>query len=172
MMCHRPTPAPPRCVSITSTRAPLPRLCDRRWYLLIGKHGLINRIPVDQCRIAVCKACIEQPQKQPLCPLVVIRIACSDLACIVTTVRHAVSDVSINNLCWLAPAAWHVLQHPSRMWLISFAVAASWLQCCYESKSLDRLDEQLLRSLLEDQMHPNPLDAVCVPLACCNVIHC
>src|SRR5580700_6513498 len=48
-------------------------------HLLVGKHGLIHRIPVHDPRLAVGDAPLAHAQKQPLVPAVVLGIAARDL---------------------------------------------------------------------------------------------
>ncbi len=49
-------------------------------HLLVGEHRLVDRIPVDDLRLAVGDALVEHPQEQPLVPPVVGGIAGGDLA--------------------------------------------------------------------------------------------
>ncbi len=48
--------------------------------LLVGEHGHVHRIPVDDLRAALADAGLEHLQEQPLVPLVVGRVAGGDLA--------------------------------------------------------------------------------------------
>ncbi len=48
--------------------------------LLVGEHGLVDRIPVHDAGLAVRDALLEHAQEQPLVPAVVRRIAGGDLA--------------------------------------------------------------------------------------------
>ena len=49
-------------------------------HLLVGQHGLVDRVPVDDLRLAVGDALVEHLQEQPLVPAVVAGIAGGDLA--------------------------------------------------------------------------------------------
>ena len=49
-------------------------------HLLVGEHRLVDRIPVDDLRLAVGDALFQHAQEQPLVPLVVRRVAGGDLA--------------------------------------------------------------------------------------------
>ena len=49
-------------------------------HLLIGQHGLVHRVPVDDLRLAIRDALFQHLQKQPLVPLVIRRVAGGDLA--------------------------------------------------------------------------------------------
>ena len=49
-------------------------------HLLVGQHGLVHRIPVDDLRLAVGDALLEHLQEEPLVPLVVGRVAACQLA--------------------------------------------------------------------------------------------
>ncbi len=49
-------------------------------HLLVGQHGLVDRVPVDRRQPAVGEALPEQPREQPLLPAVVLRPAGGDLA--------------------------------------------------------------------------------------------
>jgi len=49
-------------------------------HLLVGEHGLINRVPVHHLGFAVGDAALEHLQKQPLVPLVVVGRAGRDFA--------------------------------------------------------------------------------------------
>ncbi len=49
-------------------------------HLLVGEHRLVDRIPVDDLRLLVGDALVEQLQEEPLVPLVVARIAGGELA--------------------------------------------------------------------------------------------
>ena len=49
-------------------------------HLLVGKHGLIDRIPIDDAGALVGDALLAHPQEQPLVPAVVGRITGGDLA--------------------------------------------------------------------------------------------
>ena len=49
-------------------------------HLLVGEHGLVDRIPVDDLRAPLGDAGLEHLQEEPLVPLVVRRIAGRDLA--------------------------------------------------------------------------------------------
>ena len=42
-------------------------------HLLVGEHGLVDRVPVDDLRLAIGDAALEHAQEQPLVPLVVRR---------------------------------------------------------------------------------------------------
>ena len=59
-----------------STRAPALAVDD----LLVGEHGLIDRVPVDQRGLLVDEALPEQLQKKPLLPAVIFRPAGRELA--------------------------------------------------------------------------------------------
>ena len=59
-----------------STRAPALAVDD----LLVGEHGLIDRVPVDQRGFLVDEALPEQLQKKPLLPPVIVRPAGRELA--------------------------------------------------------------------------------------------
>src|SRR5690606_9354623 len=48
--------------------------------LLVGQHGLVDRVPVDGAVLAVDHALLEQAGEQPLLPAVVVRLAGGDLA--------------------------------------------------------------------------------------------
>ena len=47
--------------------------------LLVGEHGLIDRVPVDHALLAVGEAALEHAQEHPLVPAVVLRVAGDDL---------------------------------------------------------------------------------------------
>ena len=49
-------------------------------HLLVGQHGLVHRVPVDDLGLAVGDALFQHLQEQPLVPLVVGRVAGGDLA--------------------------------------------------------------------------------------------
>ena len=49
-------------------------------HLLVGQHGLVHRIPVDDLGFAVRDALVQHLQEQPLVPLVVARVASGHLA--------------------------------------------------------------------------------------------
>ena len=57
-------------------------------HLLVGQHGLVDRIPVDHLRLAVGDALFQHPQEQPLVPFVVGRVAGRDLAAPVDRQPH------------------------------------------------------------------------------------
>ncbi len=49
-------------------------------HLLVGQHGLVDRVPVDHLRAALGDAGLQHLQEQPLVPLVVVGPAGGDLA--------------------------------------------------------------------------------------------
>src|SRR5205823_6082873 len=49
-------------------------------HLLVGEHGLIDRIPVHDTGLAVGDAPLEHAQEQPLVPAVIVRVAGGELA--------------------------------------------------------------------------------------------
>ena len=49
-------------------------------HLLVGEHGLVDRIPVDRAGLAVRDALLEHAQEQPLVPAVVLGVAGRELA--------------------------------------------------------------------------------------------
>ena len=57
-------------------RAPATAVDD----LLVGQHGLVDRVPVDGAVLAVDHALLEQAGEQPLLPAVVVRLAGGDFA--------------------------------------------------------------------------------------------
>lgn len=73
--------------------------------LLIGQHGLIDWIPVDDLCFAVGDAFIEHFQEKPLVPLVVIGIAGGNLAAPVNSQPHGlhlllhVGDIFVGPFC-------------------------------------------------------------------------
>ena len=48
--------------------------------LLVGEHGLVDRVPVDDLRLAIRDALVEHPEEHPLIPAVIPGRAGSDLA--------------------------------------------------------------------------------------------
>ena len=48
--------------------------------LLVGEHGLVDRVPVHDARLLVGDAALEHAQEEPLVPAVVIRVAGRELA--------------------------------------------------------------------------------------------
>src|SRR5699024_4808830 len=48
--------------------------------LLVGQHGLVDRVPVDRAGLLVGNAALEQAQEKPLVPAIVFRVAGRQLA--------------------------------------------------------------------------------------------
>ena len=73
--------------------------------LLVGQHGLINRIPIDDSILAVSESLFHQPGKEPLLPTVVLRLAGRYLSRPVIRETHPLQlsahmcDVLISPLC-------------------------------------------------------------------------
>ena len=57
-------------------------------HLLIGQHGLIDRVPVHDLGLAVGNALVQHLQEQPLVPLVVLGVAGGDFAAPVDGQAH------------------------------------------------------------------------------------
>ena len=73
--------------------------------LLIGQHGLINRVPVNDRILAVNEALLEHLRKQPLFPPIILGAASCDFTCPVVTVTQSleltahVLDIAIRPFC-------------------------------------------------------------------------
>ena len=74
-------------------------------HLLVGQHGLVNRVPIDHGVLAVSESFFHQPGKKPLLPAVILRLAGRYLARPVIRETHTLQlsahmvDVLIGPLC-------------------------------------------------------------------------
>ena len=74
-------------------------------HLLIGQHGLVNRIPIDDSVLTVSEPLFHQPGKEPLLPTIVLRLAGRYLSRPVIRETHPLQlpahmgDVLIGPLC-------------------------------------------------------------------------
>ncbi len=68
-------------------------------HLLVGEHGLVDRVPVDDAGLLVGDALFQHLQEQPLVPAVVLRLAGRDLARPVDCQADAPASAASSSRC-------------------------------------------------------------------------